>query len=72
MRVYLRNRRIRDPSVRWCGRGERATAPPIPILAFFPVAVLNKNNLRIEPIATCQSQPKDNTVHLSGSLNHYV
>jgi len=21
-----------DPHVRWCGRGERATAPPMPIL----------------------------------------
>src|SRR5208282_1769356 len=26
-----RNRRIRAPYVRWCGTGERVTAPPIPI-----------------------------------------
>ena len=27
------NRRIRDPYVRWCGRGGGAILPPIPILA---------------------------------------
>jgi hypothetical protein len=36
-----RNRRIRAPYVRWCGRGERATAPPIPIyLTPFPSAAV--------------------------------
>jgi hypothetical protein len=24
-----------DPHAGWCGRGERATAPPIPIMRFF-------------------------------------
>jgi hypothetical protein len=28
---YLPNRRIRDPYVRWCGRGEAVRPLPIPI-----------------------------------------
>jgi hypothetical protein len=24
-----------DPHVRWCGRGEWATTPPMPMVAFF-------------------------------------
>ncbi|HMD85606.1 MAG TPA: hypothetical protein VKO18_13010 [Terriglobia bacterium] len=30
-----RSRRIRAPYVRWCGRGEWATAPPIPIVTYW-------------------------------------
>jgi hypothetical protein len=30
-RLYLPNRRIRDPYVRWCGRGEAVRPLPIPI-----------------------------------------
>jgi hypothetical protein len=31
LRLYLPNRRIRDPYVRWCGRGEAARTLPISI-----------------------------------------
>ena len=30
-RLHLPNRRIRDPYVRWCGRGEAVRPLPIPI-----------------------------------------
>ena len=30
-RLKLPNRRIRDPYIRWCGRGEAVRSPPIPI-----------------------------------------
>ena len=33
MMLTLPNRRIRDPYVRWCGRGEAVRSPPIPIRA---------------------------------------
>jgi hypothetical protein len=29
--LHLPNRRIRDPNVRWCGRGEAVRPLPIPI-----------------------------------------
>jgi hypothetical protein len=31
LRFHLPNRRIRDPSVRWCGRGAVVRPLPIPI-----------------------------------------
>src|SRR5712672_147664 len=31
LRAYLTEPPYADPPVRWCGRGERVTAPPIPI-----------------------------------------
>ena len=36
LRLELPNRRIRDPYVRWCGRGEAVRPLPIPIRHFRP------------------------------------
>jgi hypothetical protein len=44
------NRRMRDPHVRWCGRGEWATTPPMPIGAHFAAKLhAEEDNLLSRP-----------------------
>src|SRR5229473_174155 len=46
VRAQLTEPPYADPHVRWCGRGGRATVPPMPILPWLPRSATRERGLR--------------------------